>query len=97
MAAASDTLSAVGDVSVMTLAGQSPAGPDAAARWTLSGTYGAATVNLNRLELDYCPDNPPFIVGPGAVYGYWGGDIAVVGFAQLNFLVIPSALVSGLV
>lgn len=56
----------------------------------------AATVNLQELKLDYEPQNPPFIVGPGAIYGYWGGSIAVVGFASLSFLVIPTSLISGL-
>lgn len=56
----------------------------------------AATVNMYDLAVHYEPANPPFIVGPAAVYGYWGGSIAVVGFAQLNFLAIPSSLVSTL-
>ena len=56
----------------------------------------AATVNLMELKLDYQPIRPPFLVGPCAMYGYWGGSIAVVGFAQVNFLVIPSTLITGL-
>lgn len=56
----------------------------------------AATVNLMELKLDYQPLRPPFLIGPCAMYGYWGGSIAVVGFAQVNFLVIPSSLVTGL-
>lgn len=57
----------------------------------------AATVNMYELSTFYKPEYPPFIIGPAAVYGYWGGSIAVVGFAQLNFIVIPSTLVASLV
>lgn len=56
----------------------------------------AATVNLYDLVALYEPQNPPFLVGPCAVYGYWGGDVAVTGFANLDFIVIPSALISTL-
>ena len=56
----------------------------------------AATVNLMGLQLRYAPDPAPFIVGPAMVVGYWGGSIAVVGFAQLSFAVIPSSLITGL-
>lgn len=56
----------------------------------------AATVNLMDLVLHYQPDNPPFIIGPAMVVGYWGGSIAVTGFAQINFIAIPSSLVSAL-
>lgn len=52
-----------------------------------------ATVNVYEFDLLYEPKASPFIVGPGAVYGYWGGEVAVVGYAQLEFLAIPSALV----
>lgn len=56
----------------------------------------AATVNMLSIEMEYAPAVPPMVVGPGAIYGYWGGSIAVVGFAQLNFLVVPTSLISGL-
>lgn len=56
----------------------------------------AATVNVTEFRLDYEPTNPPFLIGPCAVYGYWGGSIAVTGYAQLAFLAIPSTLVSAL-
>ena len=56
----------------------------------------AATVNLYQFRLDYEPKNPPIILGPAMVVGYWGGSIAATGFAQLNFLAFPSALVSAL-
>lgn len=56
----------------------------------------AATVNLMQLNGRYEPLNPPFLVGPCAMYGYWGGSIAAAGFAQVDFLVIPSSLITGL-
>lgn len=49
------------------------------------------------LKLLYEPNNPLFVVGPGCVYGYWGGTVATTGFANLDFLVIPSTLVTALV
>lgn len=36
------------------------------------------------------------LVGPCALYGYWGGSIAAAGFANLDFLVVPSTLITGL-
>lgn len=56
----------------------------------------AATVNLYDLVLLYEPKNPPFLVGPCALYGYWGGDVAVTGFANVSFLTFPTSLISGL-
>ena len=56
----------------------------------------AATVNLMRLNLLYEPLNPPILIGPCAMYGYWGGSIAAAGFAQVDFLSFPSNLVTGL-
>lgn len=56
----------------------------------------AATVNLMQLNGLYEPLNPPFLVGPCALYGYWGGSIAAAGFAQIDVLVIPSNLITGL-
>jgi len=56
----------------------------------------AATVNMYQLTLLYEPKNPPLIVGPACMYGYWGGSIACAGFANIDFLVIPSSLITGL-
>lgn len=56
----------------------------------------AATVNLMDLTLKYTPDPAPFIIGPAMVVGYWGGSIAVVGFAQLSFIAVASTLITGL-
>ena len=56
----------------------------------------AATVNLMQLNGLYEPENPPFLIGPCAIYGYWGGSIAATGFAQIDFLSFASSLVTGL-
>jgi len=56
----------------------------------------AATVNVYVLDLLYEPQCPPIIIGPACIYGYWGGSIAVTGFAQLNFLAFSSSLVTTL-
>lgn len=56
----------------------------------------ATTVNMYDLVLLYEPQTCPFLVGPCALYGYWGGDIAVDGFAQIDFIRIDSSLITGL-
>lgn len=56
----------------------------------------AATVNIMDLNLLYEPAVPPLLVGPCALYGYWGGSIAATGFANVDFIVIPSSLITGL-
>lgn len=72
-------------------------GYELAHRAKLTDVQGtAATVNLYDLNLLYAPEVPPLLVGPCAIYGYWGGDIAATGFANLDFIVIPSTLVTGL-
>ncbi len=50
-----------------------------------------------RLHCLYEPKTPPFLVGPCAIYGYAGGSIASSVFANLDFIVIPSALLTSLV
>jgi hypothetical protein len=56
----------------------------------------AATVNQYQFNLDYEPKNPPILIGPSMVVGYWGGSIAAVGFAQLNFIACPASLLNSL-
>lgn len=50
----------------------------------------AAGVLWTKNELLYEPGTPPFIVGPAAVIGYWGGTVATPGFAELMFLELDS-------
>ncbi len=45
----------------------------------------------------YEPKNPPFIVGPAALYIYWGGTVATSGYAQVDFIAFPAAKVTNLV
>lgn len=72
-------------------------GMELAHRAKLTDVQGtAATVNLMDLHLLYEPRVPPLLVGPCALYGYWGGSIACAGFANLDFLVVPSSLLTGL-
>lgn len=56
----------------------------------------AANALWGELSLVYEPQNPPFVVGPACVYGYWGGTVATTGFANLDFIVIASSLITGL-
>lgn len=56
----------------------------------------ATTVNVYQFDLVYEPLNPPMIIGPAHIAVYWGGDIAVSGFAQAFVLAFPSSLVTGL-
>lgn len=56
----------------------------------------AATALWGDLSLVYEPNNPPFLVGPCCLYGYWGGTVATSGFANIDFLAFPSSWVTGL-
>jgi len=64
----------------------------AAARITGDVQGTAATTMWTGLELVYEPKYAPVIVGPAAVYVYWGGTVAVPGFAQLQWIELPSTL-----
>ena len=59
----------------------------------VNGTPGFAAFNTKH-ELLYEPINPPMIVGPAAIYVYWGGTVATSGFAQLAFLELPDSEIS---
>jgi hypothetical protein len=56
----------------------------------------AANLNVYQFDLVYEPLNPPVIIGPAHIAVYWGGDIALPGFAQATVLCFPSSLVNGL-
>lgn len=59
--------------------------------------FGDATgLEMMELKVLYEPAIPPIFIGPACIYGYFGGSIATSGFANLDFLVIPSALITGL-
>jgi len=46
------------------------------------------------LDMVYEPVAPPVIVGPAAVYGYWGGTVANSGFAQVEWIEFDSSSVT---
>ncbi len=52
--------------------------------------------NWTDLSLLYEPLVLPFLVGPAGFYAYWGGTVAVTGFANLDYLAFPSSLLTGL-
>jgi hypothetical protein len=57
--------------------------------------FGDATgLDMMELKLCYEPRISPIFVGPCAIYGYFGGSIASAGFANLDFLCVPSALLT---
>lgn len=56
----------------------------------------AANALWGDLALVYEPKCPPFIIGPAGFYLYWGGTVATTGFANVDFLAIPSSLLTGL-
>lgn len=50
----------------------------------------AATALWNRFDLLYEPKVPPMIAGPAALYIYWFGTVATTGFAQVQWIEIPT-------
>ena len=54
----------------------------------------AANMNVYQFDLIYEPFNPPMIVGPANISVYWGGTIALTGFAQASVLAFPSTLLN---
>lgn len=56
----------------------------------------AANAHWGDLSLNYEPLRPPMIVGPAGFYLYWGGTVATSGFAAVEFLAIPSVLLTSL-
>lgn len=56
----------------------------------------AANALWGDLSLLYEPMNPPILIGPCCLYGYWGGTVATTGFANIDFLAFSSSLVTGL-
>lgn len=54
--------------------------------------YGDATgQSWQELSLLYEPITPPILVGPCAIYIYWGGTVATTGFAQVEWIELASA------
>ncbi len=51
----------------------------------------AAAQIWTKLELLYEPITPPILVGPCAIYIYWGGTVATTGFAQIEWIELTDA------
>lgn len=54
----------------------------------------AANAMWNQLALLYEPSVCPIIVGPAALLGYWGGTVAMAGFASVAWLELPTTAFS---
>lgn len=67
-----------------------------ARKQSVTDVQTAVGVNVYQFDLVYEPTNPPIIVGPAHIAVYWGGDIALPGFAQAFVLAFPASLVTGL-
>lgn len=50
----------------------------------------AATALWTKHELLYEPVAPPLLVGPCALFVYWGGTVATTGFVQANWIEVPT-------
>jgi hypothetical protein len=62
------------------------------ARKVITGDINGTPANAlwGELDLVYEPKVKPIIVGPAAVYVYWGGTVATSGFAQIQWVEVPS-------
>ncbi|MFA7267062.1 MAG: hypothetical protein WC054_12190 [Candidatus Nanopelagicales bacterium] len=56
----------------------------------------AATTMWTELDLVYEPEVRPVFYGPCAIYVYWGGTVAVPGFADLQYVDLPSSVAANL-
>lgn len=58
------------------------------ARAVITGDMNGTPANAlwGKLDLLYVPQVCPVLVGPCAIYIYWGGAVAVSGFAQIEWL-----------
>lgn len=56
----------------------------------------AVGVNVYQLDLVYEPVNPPFLIGPGNISVWFGGDIATPGYIQATVIAIPATLLTSL-
>lgn len=56
----------------------------------------AATTMWTPLDLVYEPEVVPVLYGPCAVYFYWGGTVATPGFAEFQYVELPSSVATKL-
>jgi len=66
-------------------------GMELARAFTSAEIVSAAGTFWNRLEMSYEPEISPVLVGPCALYLYWGGTVQVSGFGQIEWLEYLSA------
>jgi len=55
------------------------------------GGGSGTTLRVQRFELLYEPDAPPRINGPAMLCIYWGGTIAALGFATIEWYELPES------
>ena len=58
------------------------------ARSVVTGDVNGVAANAlwTKNELNYAPAQRPVLVGPCALYVYWGGTVATPGFAQITYI-----------
>lgn len=75
-------------------------GIELARKITVAEIAGVAANTLwGELSLNYEPKHPPILVGAAdglALYLYWGGTVAVNGYAQVEVVVFPASWVKNL-
>ena len=69
------------------------------ARANVVGDFAGVPANTfwGNLKLLYEPKIPPYIVGPATLVVYWGGTVAMSGYAQAQFVAFPSTKVTNLI
>jgi hypothetical protein len=67
-----------------------------ARKQALTDVQSAVGVNVMQMDLLYEPVNPPFLIGPGNISVWFGGDIATPGFIQATVLAFPASLLTTL-
>ncbi|KKM72131.1 hypothetical protein LCGC14_1423580 [marine sediment metagenome] len=56
---------------------------------TLAAVSAAGALTY-QLKMHYEPEVPPILIGPAALYGYWGGTAAATGVASVIWAEVPS-------
>ncbi len=80
-----------GDMTTGVVAADPVLAIELAARRNTGDVQGTpATALQTALDFVYEPAIAPWIVGPATLLLYWGGTVALPGFAQLQFLEVPT-------
>lgn len=68
------------------------------ARKVITGDVQTAVgTTWGELDLLYEPQHPPVIVGPAMLIVYWGGTVALPGFAQIQWVEFPSSIAQAVI